>query len=91
MSASVDTMTDGAGPVLPSRSERAETRGLVDGSEREVLAAGMAVAVRTRFEGSWADGFEIAHRSEEGYWLRRASDGHLLPTPFEFDDLRPRH
>ena len=54
------------------------------------LPIGTRVEVRSRYHGSWSDGFEIEERTEEGYWLRRESDRYLLPSPFIADDIRPR-
>jgi hypothetical protein len=44
--------------------------------------------VRSRFEGTWAGGFEIAEVVDDAYRLRRLSDGSLLPTLTGPDDLR---
>ncbi len=61
-----------------------------DRSERGAMTVGTPVEVRTRYQGSWADGFEVAESTEHGYWLRRASDRCLLPTPFVSRDVRHR-
>jgi hypothetical protein len=55
------------------------------------LRTGMTVAVRNRFDGAWADGFEIA-RSDHGhgpFQLRRRSEHSLLPADFSEQDVRP--
>lgn len=53
------------------------------------LPPGTRVEVRNRFDGSWSRGFEVASVDEDGrYRIRRRSDGDLLPTPFERDDVR---
>ena len=49
---------------------------------------GTKVEVRSRFERSWARGFEIAEVLPESYRVRRLSDGSVLPTEFAFDDVR---
>ena len=50
---------------------------------------GQEVEVHTRFDGSWAPGFEIAEITERGYRLRRTSDGMVLPDVTSTTDLRP--
>lgn len=52
------------------------------------LAAGTKVEVRTAYDRSWARGFEVVEASEEGYRLRRLSDGAELPALFARDDIR---
>ena len=59
----------------------------------ESLSTGTGVQVRTRFDGRWATGFEIAdvHRSGAAppiYRIRRRSDGRVLPGFFPVDQLR---
>ena len=49
---------------------------------------GTKVEVRSRFERSWARGFEIAEVVEAGYRIRRLSDGSILPLDFSADDVR---
>jgi hypothetical protein len=52
---------------------------------------GTRVEVRSRFDASWARGFEIAevvHEREPAYRVRRRSDGSVLPVLFTDDDLR---
>jgi hypothetical protein len=50
------------------------------------------VEVRLRFDGRWVGGFEIVgvHGSgpEREVWLRRRSDGAVLPSPFAGDEVR---
>ena len=55
----------------------------------EPLAIGTPVEVRNRFDGSWSAGFEVDGISGGAYWLRRLSDGTLLPSVFLNDDVRP--
>lgn len=57
---------------------------------RDDLPTGTRVEVRIRFQGSWSNGFEVARVTDGGYWLRRESDGYLLPTSFVADDVRRR-
>jgi len=56
----------------------------------DVVEVGTSVIVRTRYLGSWAAGFEVAEVLDDGYRLRRISDGNLLPDVIEFDDVRRR-
>jgi hypothetical protein len=61
------------------------------GEEPPHLRTGMAVAVRNRFDGAWAEGFEIA-RSDHGhgpFQVRRRSDHSVLPADFSEQDVRP--
>ena len=53
------------------------------------LAVGTPVQVRNGFNGAWSAGFQVDGTSGVGYWLRRRSDGSLLPTIFLGDDVRP--
>ncbi len=57
---------------------------------RGVLTVGTRVAVRNRYQGWWGDGFEIAETTQDGYRLRRVSDGYLLPVDFAARDVRRR-
>lgn len=52
------------------------------------IALGTSVEVRRRFDQAWARGFEIASAAEDGYRLRRQSDGAVLPVSFPPDDVR---
>lgn len=56
------------------------------------LTVGTRVEVRSRFDGHWARGFEVAGVEAPGYRVRRLSDGSELPAVFGDDDVRPeRH
>jgi hypothetical protein len=57
---------------------------------RQRLRIGAAVDVRCRFVGEWSEGFEVVERVEDGYRIRRLSDGSTLPDVFGFDDVRAR-
>jgi hypothetical protein len=59
------------------------SHGLVGGVE-----PGMAVEVRTRFDGHWSRGFEVVAATEDGYRVRRLSDGIELPTQIAHQDVR---
>ena len=56
------------------------------------LTTGAAVQVRTRFDGCWASGFDVAeivasNGAEPRYRVRRALDGSVLPVLFSAEDL----
>ena len=55
---------------------------------RAAIAPGTPVEVRTGFDRSWAGGFEVVSASQQGYVLRRLSDGRELPHTFAIDDVR---
>ncbi len=59
-----------------------------------VLVPGVAVQVRTRFDGGWTDGFAVdevvdCDAGEQRYRLRRVTDGALLPVLFAAADIIP--
>ncbi|MGH9184515.1 MAG: hypothetical protein ACRD0U_01660 [Acidimicrobiales bacterium] len=54
----------------------------------ETLPPGTRVEVRRRFDAGWSKGFEVAGAYEEGYRIRRLSDGVVLPVEFEPDHVR---
>ena len=54
----------------------------------EIVEPGTKVEVRSRFDRSWARGFEIAEVVDAGYRIRRLSDGSILPLDFSADDVR---
>ncbi len=49
---------------------------------------GCRVLVQDAF-GRWAAGFEVAEEDLDGYRLRRLSDGWILPTAFDAEELLP--
>ncbi|MGI8755319.1 MAG: hypothetical protein ACR2MB_05560 [Acidimicrobiales bacterium] len=55
------------------------------------LKAGTRVEVRTGFDRSWAAGFEVESATEDGYRVRRRTDGQVLPATFATDDIRREH
>jgi hypothetical protein len=59
-----------------------------DPHTRSPLPPGTKVDVRNRFQGTWVRGFEIAEVTDEGYRIRRMSDGSVLGELFSRDDLR---
>jgi hypothetical protein len=54
----------------------------------EHIKPGTRVEVRSRFDGRFANGFEIAEALTAGYRVRRLSDGSVLPVEFEPEDVR---
>ena len=52
------------------------------------LQPGGSIEVRSRFDRSWARGFEVAEVTSDGYRIRRVSDGSVLPAVFQPDDVR---
>ena len=68
----------------------------------ESLAIGTRVEIRNVLTGSWSAGFTVDGRSGGGYWIRRQSDGAVLPMcilrqdvrqeePDRLPSLRPRY
>jgi hypothetical protein len=53
------------------------------------LQEGTPVQVRARFESVWADGFTVVGRDDDGYRVRRQSDGATLPCSFAHEAVRP--
>jgi hypothetical protein len=70
------------GVVSTGGGESAET------NARNPLAPGTKVDVRNRYQGTWVRGFEVAEVTDESYWIRRLSDGSVLPELFSRDDVR---
>ena len=52
------------------------------------LRAGTRVEVLTHFTGSWARGFEVVGLEPHSCRVRRVSDGAVLPTDFDLNDVR---
>jgi hypothetical protein len=60
-----------------------------DGTDRAPrLTPGTKVDVRTGFDRSWAAGFAVEAVHDDGYVVRRRSDGEVLPVTFAADDVR---
>jgi hypothetical protein len=53
-----------------------------------MLLPGEPVAVRTRFDGTWADGYRVCREQDGRYLVERCSDGFELPTDFDAEELR---
>ena len=62
--------------------------GSAETSTRTPLAPGTKVDVRNRYQGTWVRGFEVAEVNDEGYRIRRLSDGSVLGELFSRDDVR---
>lgn len=60
----------------------------IDVIVEEHLKPGAKVEVRSRFDGRWSRGFEVAEVLAHGYRVRRLSDGALLPSEFDDDEIR---
>jgi hypothetical protein len=52
------------------------------------IEPGVTVEVRRRFDHAWARGFEVLDCTDDGYRLRRQSDGSILPVAFPITDVR---
>ena len=53
------------------------------------MQVGETVEVHVKFTGTWSSGFEVVAVLEDGYQVRRRSDGALLPAPTGPADIRP--
>jgi hypothetical protein len=49
---------------------------------------GTKVEVRARFDGTWSQGFEIADVADDGYRIKRMTDGAVLPSVFRANEVR---
>lgn len=54
-----------------------------------MLTPGRLVEVRDRFIGAFRPGFEVVGLTEDGYVVKRVSDGRVLPARLPAHDLRP--
>jgi len=68
----------GRSPPLPPRARLAS----------DIVPVGAAVAVRTRYLGSWVTGYEVAELLDDGYRLQRLSDGSVLHDVIAFADVQ---
>jgi hypothetical protein len=71
------------------QDETADARGLrtTNGAPAPRLDVGTRIYVRDRYLGRWCGGFEVAEVLDDGYRIRRTSDGHDFPDVFPFDDV----
>jgi len=51
------------------------------------IREGTRVFVRDQYLGNWCSGFEVAAVLDDGYRLRRLTDGRIFPDLFPFDDV----
>lgn len=58
-----------------------------EGSTGPTLPVGASICVRSRYVGQWSSGFEVAAVLDDGYRIRRLSDGHAFPDVFPFGDV----
>src|SRR5437879_13509906 len=70
--------------TVPRREQR-----VLDHLEMSPLRPGVDVEVRCRFDDRWTRGFEIASVDRDTYFLRRRSDGAVLPSAFGSTEIRP--
>ncbi len=49
---------------------------------------GALVEVRCRFDGHWSPGFVVDRVDSDGVYVRRLSDGAVLPVPFGIAEIR---
>ena len=56
--------------------------------DREYLVPGARVEIRNRYLGTWCRGFCVVAIMDDGYLIRRVSDGVVLPTCFSATDIR---
>ena len=52
------------------------------------FSPGTKVEVRTTYDRTWARGFEVLDGCDEGYRVRRLSDGRELPATFPATEVR---
>ena len=52
------------------------------------LRRGALIEVRCRFNGTWSRGFIVDQVDDDGVFVRRLTDGALLPVAFEVTDIR---
>ena len=53
------------------------------------LAPGTPVEVWNATTENWADAFEVADATSDGYLIRRSSDDSVLPEPISATKVRP--
>ena len=64
------------------------TQTVEDGDPGRRLEVGAPVLVVDQYLGNWSPGFEIAEVCQDGYRLRRFTDGRIFPDVFTFDSVR---
>lgn len=51
-------------------------------------SVGAKVEVKARFDGTWSGGFEVVDVEDDGYRIRRMTDGTVLPSVFHHNEVR---
>lgn len=59
-----------------------------DNSTSTLPRIGTRVEVRVRYDGTWSPGFEVAGIEDDGYRIKRMTDGTVLPSLFGDDEVR---
>jgi hypothetical protein len=75
--------------ALSYEQDNPSIRIMDDSAEVVELEIGSHVEVRDRYQGTWSRGFEISAIEENGYRIKRISDGAILPGIFSTDEVRP--
>lgn len=57
-------------------------------TDAEELSPGTVIEVQRRFDHGWARGFSVERIDEDGYTVRRESDGSVLPVTFPAAEVR---
>jgi len=58
-------------------------------TDERSLGYGATVEVLVGYETHWAREFEVVAVDDDGYRLRRRSDGEILPVAFGDHEIRP--
>ena len=66
----------------------AQPKGRPTSASRRRLGVGTSVAVRNRYLGAWSRGFEVVEEVNQGYRIKRVSDGAILPAVIGYDEVR---
>jgi hypothetical protein len=74
-------------PAMPDLPSGGGTKPVPEDARR-AFDPGTRVEVRNRLDGAWTKGFEVVASCDNGYRLRRMSDGNELPFEFTDDNLR---
>lgn len=81
------TRDQGGGRVHQDEAREIHGTASEDGSSAHALDVGTPVYVRNRFLGDWSSGFKVAEVLDDGYRLRRLSDGQVFTDVFPFHDV----
>jgi hypothetical protein len=75
--------------ALSYEQDNPSIRIMDDSAEAVELKIGLHVEVRDRYQGTWSRGFEISAIEDNGYRIKRISDGAILPGTFSTEEIRP--